>query len=290
MARLFSGMLFVVLALSGCSSGDLPDYVKLDSLRVLALKVKAPGQPEMNPGGSVTLQPLVSDINGAGRALTYAVAACRDPGIGYGVPAACTTPDFTIAATAVGALTTVFATQTNTGIAPEFTVPLPDASIFNGVSSDAQYNGVPYLIFYTISAADGTSVQSFRRILISPTTKTTKNANPTITSVTSNGTALDATNPVTLPTSGVDLSVTYPDASVETYQVMAADGSLQSQTEFLTATWFYSDGSLDKFRTFGTDTNHWNPPSAAPTGRGAIFAVVLRDARGGEDFQLIEFR
>jgi len=57
--------LFVVV-LAGCQKSTLPNYSVLGGLRVAALELD---HPEVDPGMTVTLIPLVSDYSGAGRAL-----------------------------------------------------------------------------------------------------------------------------------------------------------------------------------------------------------------------------
>jgi hypothetical protein len=285
--RCLVAALLLLAGLSGCSSPNLPDYVQLGDLRILALDTVAPSQPEVNPGTSVTLQPIVSDLNGGGRALSFTVETCPDPGISYGATPTCQgTPDYQT--TPAPITLTGVPNGTYTGLAPQFSITVP-STVLTGQSPVAQFNGVAYLVFYTVTASDGTTVQSFRRIIASAPGKTTKDSDPVITGVTGNGNALSTTAVNTMPTIPLDLAITYDPNATTTYQTMQSDGSLVSAVESFTTTWFFSDGSLDYDRSVGTGTDNWTPPSPPPAGRAAIFVVVTRDGRGGENYQFLSF-
>jgi hypothetical protein len=248
-------------------------------LRVLTIKALA-DQGEVNPGATVTLQPVISDLNGGGRNLNVTVQTCVDPGVGYGVQARCVTPDSTTTSSFSG--TTLGANNTYTGEAPTFTVNVPALPLVRPLD---QYNGIAYLVIYTISAADGSSVTAFKRIIVTDPSKTAKNKNPAISNVTANGAPLAPSN--TYSAAGQDL-MPFFSAGAETYQLMNADGSFTTQTENLTTTWFYTDGTMKFQRTFDADMNHWDPtPKGA--GRGSALVVVTHDGRGGEDYQVFQF-
>src|ERR1700690_3653181 len=72
------------------NTNDLPKYQTLGGLRILTIVVSA---PEANPGDTVTFTPVLSDLNGSGRTINYAVQACIDPGIGNGADPVCLNPD-----------------------------------------------------------------------------------------------------------------------------------------------------------------------------------------------------
>jgi hypothetical protein len=267
-------ILLAVPAISGCSSDDLPKYEKLEKLRVLALIASA---PEVDPGTTVTITPVVSDINGGGRALTADVEACLDPGIGYGVAPTCS-----------GALTRVVL-QTNqsvTGLAsPEYTgsvsstftvtVP-PSVLIFAGRTAAEQQNGVPYLVTYTLKAASGEQLRTFRRILVSLTTKTAKNQNPVLSDILFND--VSATS---YPGLAVKLTPTFGAGSQESYHIRQGDGSDIAQTEELTVTWLSTDGTLLRSRTIDLGENTFTPPGTKPSSHAVVLLGVVRDDRGG---------
>ena len=149
------------------------------------------------------------------------------------------------------------------------------ATILAQRSAADQYNGVNYLVTYKLSAGSEV-VQSFRRILVSEATKTTKNNNPQTTAILANGVAL-----TTLPAGAVGLSMSYTAGSLETYDSKKSDLSLVNSTESLATTWFRTDGELEFYRTVNSDTTTFTPPATAPSGRQALIVGVTRDDRGG---------
>lgn len=262
-----------------CGKNDFPLYTALGSLRVLTLKALS-DQSEVNPGTTVTIRPVVSDLNGGGRNLNVTVVTCVDPGITLGAQAACPHPDSMTTSSFAG--TTLGLNNTYTGEAPTFTVNVPSIPLISAVQ---KYNGVSYLVIYTISSADGSSsVTAFKRITVSDPSKTPKNSNPDITSISDNGMVLGTTNVY----SGAVQNLT-PSFSVnpEAYQIMGADGSFAPHSETYSSTWFYTDGTMEFQRTTNTDENQWTPARAA--GRGAAIVFVSHDGRGGEDYQIFQF-
>jgi hypothetical protein len=286
-------MMLAALA-SGCTNNNLPDYTTLGGLRVLTLVAD---QPEANPGATVNLTPVLSDLGGGGRALTFSVQACIDPGVGVGATAACASPD--ASNTQTGAVTPpAGSSQTYTGPVASFAITLPATdAVFTGRSAADQFNGVAYLVFYAISAPDGTSVNSLKRIVISSPTKTEKNQNPTLAGVTLAGAnaaisiaGAGSADTQAFPSGVAALAASLPATSAETYSVQQADGSTQTQTETLVNTWFISDGAADYYRTEGATSDNWTPPTPLPSGRGGVILVVTRDGRGGETFGKMEFQ
>ena len=150
-----------------------------------------------------------------------------------------------------------------------------------------QYNGVAYLVLYTISASDGSSVTALKRIVVS--SKGAKNNNPTIGSVSSNGAALSAFPGTNAFTNAVLTLAPSFSAGAESYQVMQPDGSLVGQTETLVNTWFYSDGSTQFDRTIAGDSDEWTTPESHPSGRAAVIVLTTHDGRGGEDAKVFNF-
>ena len=164
---------------------------------------------------------------------------------------------------------------------------MPDAAtIFASRSSADQYNGVAYLVFYSISVPNGPSINSFLRVIVSSSDKAQKNQNPAIMSVDLNDNPIAGTFP--MPASAADFRATFPASSEEAYQVMQHDGSVTTHTEEMITTWFISDGEFDFTRTLGNSENSWSPPAAKPANRGVVLLVVTRDERGGAAFQKIE--
>jgi len=280
-------VIFLALLLgliTGCSPANFAQYIVLGGLRVLTIVVD---QPEVNPGTTVNFTPVLSDLNGGGRTLNYSIQGCIDPGIGIGAPDSCPTPD--PSSIQSGTVTIAAGTSnTYTGAVSSFALTMPSAAtIFASRSAADQYNGVAYLVFYTLSVPNsGTSVTSFVRVIISATSKTQKNLNPTLTSVDENDTAI--TGVFSMPTAVTNFSVLTPPSASETYQTMSPTGVLTTNTETLINTWFISDGSFAFERNIGSTENSWTPPGTKPTSRGLIIVVVTRDGRDGAVFQTIE--
>ncbi len=278
-------ILAVILAAAAaqCGRNDMPKYQALGDLRILGIIVSA---PEANPGDTVTFTPVLSDLNGQGRTINYAVLACIDPGVGNGADPVCTNPDSASIQTGTVAIP-AGASLTYTGPVAPFSLTMPDAStIFAGRSAMDQYNGVIYLVQYNISVSNGPAIDSYLRVFVSTPSKTQKNQNPVIVSVDLDGSPVPATIP--MPTSASNFRAVSPASSSETYQVMQFDGSFLTRTEEMLNTWFVSDGTFDFSRTTGSADDLWTPPDPKPSGRGTVILVVTRDGRGGSAFQKIE--
>lgn len=277
-----SVLLFNLFLLTGCGIQSFPLYTVLGDLRILTV---IPSASEVNPGTAVTFTPVLSDLNGSGRTLNYSVQACADPGVGIGATPQCSSPDASSIQTGTVMLA-AGSSQTYTGPVTTFSLSVP-STLLDNQNTISQYNGVSYLVFYTVSVPNSsTSVTAFVRVTVSSSTKTTKNQNPTITSIDLNDSAVSS--PFTLPTSSVNFRVTSPTSATETYSYMNLDGSLTSKTEQLINTWFVSDGSFASQRTASNSENSWSPPSSKPSGRGVVMVIVTRDGRNGATFQKIE--
>jgi hypothetical protein len=265
------------------NTNDLPKYQTLGDLRILTIVSSA---PEANPGETVTFTPVLSDLNGNGRTINYAVQACIDPGVGNGADPTCLNPD--PASIQTGTVTIpAGASQTYTGPVTPFSLAMPDAGIlFANRSIVDQYNGVIYLVQYNISVPNGPAINSFLRVFVSTASKPQKNQNPSISSIDLNDSPVSGSIP--MPAADSNFRVVSPASSSETYQVMQSDGSFLTRTEEMLNTWFVSDGSFDFSRTIGSTENLWSPPGSKPAGRGVVILVVTRDGRGGAAFQKVE--
>jgi hypothetical protein len=255
----------------GCQPDTLPKYVELGDLRILDISADT---PEVNPGATVTLTPVISDINNAG-ALTFAWQACVDPGISYGANPTCE-GNATATSVTTGAVAGLNAGNTFTAAVGTLTVTVP-ATILALASTAVKYNGATYLVTYNVTNSLGYTVKAFKRILVSDPTKTTKNSNPTITQVLADGTVIGTL------TAGqkVELSMDSPAGSQESFSVLNSDGSFTAQVETLQTTWFYSDGGTKFYRTLGADKNLFTAPETFPAARSSFIVAVLRDGRGG---------
>jgi hypothetical protein len=265
------------------NTNDLPKYQALGDLRILTIVASA---PEANPGDTVTFTPVLSDLNGNGRTINYAVQSCIDPGVGNGADPVCLNPD--PASIQTGTVTIpAGASRTFTGPVTQFSLTMPDAGvIFADRSIADQYNGVIYLVQYNISIPNGPAINSYLRVFVSAASKLQKNQNPSIASIDLNDSPVS--NSIFAPASDTYFRTVSPASSSETYQVMQADGSVLTRTEEMINTWFVSDGEFDYSRTIGTTENLWTPPGSRPVDRGMVILVVTRDGRGGAAFQKIE--
>src|SRR3954463_2343007 len=114
---------FLVLELTGCAAGNLPDYIVLGDLRILTIIASS---PETNPGDSVSFTPVVSDLNGQGRTLNYSVQACIDPGVGVGVTPGCAVPESGSIQTGT-VVPSAGTSQTYTSPVSSFTLTMPSS-------------------------------------------------------------------------------------------------------------------------------------------------------------------
>ncbi len=271
--------LIAICTLSACSKDDMPQYSKLDRLRILGLVVNTPELQNPAAGTvNVNLDPYISDIGGTG-AVSLDVQSCLDPGVSLGKDATCAggTSASSVQTVAVaeptGQAAGIFGAPERTGRPSTGSIVVPltiPANFLSPYSAALQFNGVAYIITVKATSSTGT-VSSFRRVLIS---NKSPNANPTLSDLLVDGASL-----TTLPGADANLSSTF-SSSPETYQYMSNDGSTKSFTETFETTWFVSDGEVEIPRTFTGETTVWKAPVAA-SGRKSVVVGVLRDGRGG---------
>lgn len=271
---LFTGCALVLMS---CSNQNLPKYNTLDRLRILAL-ISQP--PEVNPGDSVTITPLVSDINEA-TALTYAAFACLDLGISMGAEPTCTGNPSTVPLSN-GAISTLSPTKSFTGVANAISFSVPNQQTILGSRSPAQqYNGVAYIFEYVLQNSRGEELRAIKRIAVSDASKTTKNTNPIINDFLFNGVSVTSTMPLGTT---ISASLSFTGAPTESYTRMNSSGELISESEELITTWFITDGKMKFQRTIGLDANEYQTPAQTPAGRDTYLIGVSRDGRGGAGY------
>ncbi len=276
MFKAFGFMFFVLYLVVGCSTDTFPKYIALTGLRVLALQAST---PEISPGTAVTITPYISDINNAGP-WTYSAEGCFDPGISYGATPSCTDSATRTVFASSQTITSSLLTASNvySNSVDSFTVPAAQtALIHSGRSAIDTYNGVNYLVVYTISNSSGEIVKSFRRIVVTDSSKSTKNSNPTTSDLLANGSTLGTLS----ANSSYTLAASYSATSAETYTYKDSSGTLVSATESLLTTWFITDGSMKYYRTSQGDSNTYTTPSSYPSSRKSSVIAVTRDSRGG---------
>jgi len=266
--KLFGAL--VISFSSGCMDGDFKKYVELGELRILGIVAS---QPEVSPGDSVTLTPWISDINNAGT-LNFSWVACVDPGVSRGAEPSCLgNPTATPPQT--GTVSTLNAGNTFSDAADSLSVTIP-ATVLLGRSTIDQWNGIAYLVVYTVSSSAGAQVTAVKRLIVSDPAKTTKNQNPVVTDVLADGA------PFTSLSVGRKYTLSSTLSAAEAYQVRRQDGVAVDRVETLQSTWFYTDGETQFYRTLNTDANTYETPSAFPATRNSFLILSVRDGRGGQ--------
>jgi len=275
MRALFAGLALVVFC--SCNTARLGQYEIIGDLRVLAIKTEP---PEVSPGDTVTVTPLVSDIN-ASRPLRFSVEACVDPGILNGATPTCEDrPDHTVIVQ--DAELTGLAAPEYTGAATSFSVTVP-STILDNRSASEKNNGVAYLIFYRVRAADGTVLlTSYKSIWAS--TRAVKNTSPVLSQILVDGAAAG-----TLPTAKVKLSAKFTGNPTESYVTLDRAGVEKTREENIVTSWYISEGTLEDPRSYLEEAVEWTPPTAALPDRRTVLVGVTRDGRGGESFQILLF-
>lgn len=270
--------------LTSCMDSKLPKYVELNELRVLTLVVD---KPEVSPGESVTITPIISDINET-TSLSFEAYGCVDPGVALGAEPSCANSPMKVGLSAgtITSTTNSDMAQNFTGTATSFNATIPiDAIIFNQRSDSDKYNGVGYLIEYKISNTNGQTVNAIKRILVSNKTSSEKNLNPVVDQLQSNGVALGNND---FPLNGkFTINMLFATNSFQVYTLKKDDGSIENKSEEMTTTWFITDGALKYFRSTNQDSNEYQAPPTVPTTRKSFLISISRDSRGGATYKRI---
>lgn len=265
------------LLLLSCTNQNLPKYNTLDRLRIMALVAQP---PEVNPGATVTITPLVSDLQET-IALTYSAFSCLDLGISFGAEPTCTGNPSTITLSS-GTISTLNLAKAFTGVADTVSITIPDQQTMLGSrSAIQQFNGVAYIFEYVLQNSSGEEIRAIKRIAVSDTSKTNKNTNPTSADLLFNGAAVTTTMPLGIT---VSASVSFTGSPTESYTRMNSSGGLTSEAEEVITTWFITDGKMKFQRTLGLDANEYSTPAQNPTGRDSYLIGVSRDGRGGSGY------
>lgn len=269
--------LIVGLFLSSCSDQSLPKYNTLDRLRIMALVAQP---PEVNPGAIVTITPLVSDLNET-TALTYSAFSCLDLGISLGAAPTCTGNPSTVTLSS-GTISTLTVAKSFTGVADTVSITIPDQQTMLGSRSAVQqYNGIAYIFEYVLQNSRGEEIRAIKRIAVSDTSKTSKNANPVISDFLFNGAPVTTTMPLATT---VAASLSFTGTPTESYARMNSSGELTTEAEEVITTWFITDGKMKFQRTIGLEANEYSTPAQNPSGRDSYLIGVSRDGRGGTGY------
>lgn len=267
-------------AVVACNGVNLPKEQQLGGFRILGIQASA---PEVSVGSLPTvvqLTPVLSDLNGGGRAIAITGVACVDVGFVTGSAPSCegvpgktdlVIPTFTPGAAAANSQS--FGSPSYTGALPTIAVTVP-TGVTAGRSAVDQYNGVGYLVILTFTAGDRV-ISASKKILVS--TRPAAHANPDLTAILANGAAL-----ATLPTGEVNLTATVTDNL--TYDYMDQSGTVKTLTKKLEVAYFTTDGELKQAAVEPNQNDKWIPPGTAPAGRPATIVAVVYDFFGGMDF------
>lgn len=269
----------VFLGLTSCSDDDLPKYFLLDKLRVVAATMSG-SAAEFSPGDSASVSFFLADPKGAGRALSFTVVGCVDPGVSLGAKPTCdgnptTTTIDSGSFTPGSAGTNYFGSLTT----PSFNIPAAgliffDPRTLSPRTAEEQYNGVGYLVLMSLKASATEELVAFKRVVVS--TRPTKNQNPTFSSVIFDGVPAGG---YTLTNDSFQAKAGAAAGSAETYSVQNRDGTFVYTTESLTITWLITSGEMQFSRTDPGALNRFTPEAVRPA--LTSFIVILRDDRGG---------
>ncbi len=262
---------FALSLLSSCGSSDDSRPHQLGKLRILAVVAD---KPEVQPGTTVQISPVVSFPDVASRTLTHEAWGCLDPGLSVGATPTCANAADKVSLMAPTALTLSAPnyTQSLSNIF-SFAAPSDSLSAFDTVTA---YNGESYIVEYIVRASTGEVANSIKRIRLTTKTLAEWNSNPSLTNIMStSGSALSV-----LPTATTTLFPNYPGASKQAYTLKNSSGNLVSSFESLTTSWYVTRGTFNFDRTDSANTNTFSPNGAGPTG-AVTMVVVLHDNRGG---------
>lgn len=256
-------IIFCCGLLLSCNNEPIKVYSELNSLRILDIAVNTPEVNTFNSAVTISVQPLISDVNGGTASIDVTVDFCLDPGIAFGAEARCD------GSNALSQSFTPNSAVQRTELGPSFSRSLVfPSTIFDLASAAARFNGIAGLV--TVTAVRGSeSIRSFRRVLFSEKSSGL-NSNPILTDILVNG------SPWALPAAKATLTAQISSGSAENYQFRTENGDLRSLVENLDISWFSSKGTFKNTRTDGDQSNEWTPE----VGSG-VLVIVLRDGRGG---------
>jgi hypothetical protein len=302
-----------LLALAACSPDTMPRYSTVQSLRVLGLGLSGAGNEAetsfngavFNPA-SLQVTPVLSDLHGGGRALSFNLYYCLDPGVGLGAPPTCEGNASRIDVSQNAPVGT-----SGTFLSPEFTgtpalglsidlSAMPPATLalysarFATLTSVQKFNGIAILVFFELfpTASPTDKITAFKRLFLSEGRSLNQNPGTGLDLASEDGTSL-----VSFPTVETFLKAVVPASNLETYTAQDSSGTPQTLTESIEVAWFLTgpadiecsndkdcttDGFLALSRTTPGELNRFTPPKVPlPTGRERVLIGIVKDNRGG---------
>ena len=155
-----------------------------------------------------------------------------------------------------------------TGLSDVISVIVP-SNIFNGRDSRDQFNGVGYIVIFSLTVG-GTDYTAFKRIIA--TNRTIRNSNPNGSTLLVNGLPISQA-----PVDGDELSVT--TSQPEDYDFINIDGTQEARTEKFEVAWYTSSGEFSSSKTNVDETVEYTGDTES-----SLTLAVIRDERGGLDF------
>jgi hypothetical protein len=264
-------ILSLLLLCASCGDNNFPRVEKIEGFRVLGIVAT---NPEVVAGGSTNVFPYVSDPNGAGRIVSGTYEICRDPGVSFGATPKCegvTPTTYSINFTTQSD----FAANGYTGLASVAVPVAAPASIFTGVDSRQQFNGVAMMVVFRFNV-DGKEVTAFRRVVA--TNRGSLNLNPATPTALLNGGTF-----VTKPAKGDGLTLNSLNDE-ETYSYQTVEGSIETRQESYELAWFVTGGELDKAKVSMSERVRFLKSSGSSS---FVSVVMVRDERGGVSFRRV---
>ncbi|MAW07614.1 MAG: hypothetical protein CME61_04960 [Halobacteriovoraceae bacterium] len=266
-------LICILILLFSCGDDGFKKYEKLEQFRVLGIIADT---PEVNDSQAVvTLTPVVSDISSQGREITISINACVDPGVSRGAEVTCEEGTLTQeviynSGNAVD-LNATLGASLFTGAMPNVSITLP-SDILTGKTIFEQYNGVDYLVILDFKSGGESLIKSLKRIKVS--SRPVKNSNPVLGTMSN----------LSLSSSVQDLKVTN-SSSKETFDFFSLSGNLEQKDEVMYLTWFTSSGEINNSQVYVDEPTKVTFASNLPA--EAVVVVLLRDGRGGLDFNVV---
>ena len=264
-----------IFPLFSCSDDSFKKVDKLGDFRVLGIQASS---PEVNANANVNFSLLISDIDGAGRAVSLDVEGCIDPGIVYGAQPTCDHDPNKFSDSEPDITSSLVAPTYTDMVAVPFVVPVSTA-ILTGRSARDQFNGVGYLVTFTFNVG-GEVIKTFKRIIV--TNRVSLNTNPSFddnNDILLNGSEINSN----LPSDGDKLSL--KSGAPESYQFQNIDGNIEDKTEKFEVAWYSSEGEFSKPKSFTQEEVEFKTSTSSGA---SVFVVVIRDGRGGLDYIIKE--
>jgi len=287
--------LVAALLASGCVIGsnkyqrprDLDESWLVDGVRVLGIRAEP---PEANPGTEVGFEALLVDPAGEVDSIIW-LACPPDQANSFGCLIDLDAVDWEEATPEELAELGLIGAEPL--FAPTYTPPaelLADADERqreNGLYVTIQTVALPSDLLEDTGGFDYNLVEVSTKLLVVSETEQ-PNANPLIEGWTVDGHPIPPGAVVeVVAEQGYDLGISVPEASVEEYTWLAADGEVVQATEQLYATWFTTGGHLEEQWTIHPwHEASWIAPSAPTEG---TWWAVLRDRRGGMSWMSQDF-